>query len=333
MNKINTTILILLLMGSHVVGENRKLAQTGFQFLSVIPDAYGAGQANALTASRLKSVSLFYNPAGLTGQKQFLDLSVANLDWIAGIKHTGISLSVMPRGGKFGVLGVSIHNVNYGSLQGTMVWDNKQGYIETEKFKPTALAIGLGYGKSLNDQLSVGGQVKSTFQYLGRSIIVDSDTTSSLHNNSVKSLAFDFGTIFDTGWKGFAFGMSVRNFSEEIEFYEESFQLPLTFRLGSTILLTEFSPLNLKNQAMKLSFDLSHPRSFDEQFNVGFEYSLFNMIFLRTGYLMNYDERGLTAGAGFNKKLKTMTVGINYAYTPFGVFDTVSRLSVNFGFK
>ena len=129
MNKINTTILILLLMGSHVVGENRKLAQTGFQFLSVIPDAYGAGQANALTASRLKSVSLFYNPAGLTGQKQFLDLSVANLDWIAGIKHTGISLSVMPRGGKFGVFGVSIHNVNYGSLQGTMVWDNKQGYI------------------------------------------------------------------------------------------------------------------------------------------------------------------------------------------------------------
>jgi len=48
---------------------------------------------------------------------------------------------------------------------------------------------------------------------------------------------------------------------------------------------------------------------------------------------MNYDERGLTAGAGFNKKLNTMTVGINYAYTPFGIFDTVSRLSVNFGFK
>ncbi|MBT6981423.1 MAG: hypothetical protein HOA05_04195, partial [Candidatus Marinimicrobia bacterium] len=195
MNKIKNAVLVLLLMSCHVVGENRKLGQTGFQFLSVIPDAYGAGQANAMTASRSKSVSLFYNPAGLTGQKQLLDLSVANLDWIAGIKVTGISFSVMPRGGKFGVLGVSIHNVNYGSLQGTMVWDNKQGYIETEIFKPTALAIGLGYGKSLNDQLSVGGQVKSTFQYLGRSVLIDSDTTSSLHNNSVKSLAFDFGTI------------------------------------------------------------------------------------------------------------------------------------------
>ena len=333
MNKINTAVLILLLMSSHVVGENRKLGQTGFQFLSVIPDAYGAGQANALTASKLKSVSLFYNPAGLTGQKQLLDLSVANLDWIAGIKLTGISFSIMPREGKFGVLGISIHNVNYGLLQGTAVWDNKQGYIETETFKPTALAIGLGYGKSLNDQLSIGGQVKSSFQYLGRSILIDSDTTSSLNNNSLKSLAFDFGTIFDTGWKGFAFGMSVRNFSKEIEFYEESFQLPLTFRLGSTILISEFSPLNLKNQSIKLSFDLSHPRSFDEQFNVGCEYSLFDMIFLRTGYLINYDERGLTVGAGFNKQINKMTVGINYAYTPFGIFDNVSSLSVNFGFK
>ena len=42
------------------------------------------------------------------------------------------------------------------------------------------------------------------------------------------------------------------------------------------------------------------------------------MIFLRTGYLINYDERGLTVGAGFNKQINKMTVGINYAYTPFG---------------
>ena len=44
----------------------------------------------------------------------------------------------------------------------------------------------------------------------------------------------------------------------------------------------------------------------------------------RIGYLHNYDERAFTFGAG-------VTLGafkINYALTPFGVFDTVSRISI-----
>lgn len=331
-NKFNIILSIIFFLSSQCLGENRKLAQTGFQYLSVIPDAGGAGQAGAMTASKLNSVSLFYNPAGLTGQSQFMDLSVANLDWIAGIKHTGITFSIMPSGGKYGIFGLSVHNVNYGSLQGAMVWDNKQGYIETEKFNPTALAIGIGYGKSLNDQLSVGGQAKSTYQYLGRSVVIDSDTSSILKNNSANAIAFDFGTLFETGWKGFVFGMSIRNFSEEIEFYNESFQLPLTFKLGGSIFLSELLPFKLKNQLIKFSVDLSHPRSFDEQFSIGVNYSIFEILHLRAGYLVNYDERGLTAGVGFYKKLKSFSVGINYAYTPFGIFDSVQRTSVEFGF-
>ena len=43
-----------------------------------------------------------------------------------------------------------------------MVWDNDQGFIDTENFYPSALAIGLGYGRALSESFSVGGQVKSS---------------------------------------------------------------------------------------------------------------------------------------------------------------------------
>ena len=49
-----------------------------------------------------------------------------------------------------------------------------------------------------------------------------------------------------------------------------------------------------------------------------------NMGHLRLGYLFNYDERNLTYGAG----IKLGPLKIDYALTPFGVFDSVSRISI-----
>ena len=51
--------------------DNKKLAQTGFQFLSVNSDARGGGMADAMTSSHNNSVSMFFNPAGLSRQFEF----------------------------------------------------------------------------------------------------------------------------------------------------------------------------------------------------------------------------------------------------------------------
>ena len=54
------------------------------------------------------------------------------------------------------------------------------------------------------------------------------------------------------------------------------------------------------------------------------EYSDLRFISARIGYLHNYDERDFTFGAG----VRLGVFKINYALTPFGVFDTVSRVSI-----
>ena len=66
------------------------------------------------------------------------------------------------------------------------------------------------------------------------------------------------------------------------------------------------------------------PRSYPERVNLGLEYSFMSIGYMRLGYLYNYDERDLTYGAGF----KLGPLSIDYALTPFGVFDSVNRISI-----
>ena len=320
MHSIIIIFLFSLLFGS----ENKKLAQTGFQFLSVSADARGGGMGDALTTFHTGSASLFFNPAGLSRQQGLLDINFSSNNWIADIQHQALSLSFNPRNGQYGVFGITFHNVDYGELQGTMVWDNEQGFIDTEVFKPAAMAMGAGYGRALSENFSVGGQVKKAYQYLGRSVVPTSDTSQVVQKNIASALAFDFGTIYQTGWHGFTFGMSVRNFSDETQYAYDGFQLPLTFRIGGSIDILSFVPSFAEKQSLLIAVEALHPRSYPERLNLGLEYSFMEIGYLRLGYLFNYDERNLTYGVGCNLG----PLKIDYALTPFGVFDSVNRISI-----
>ena len=121
--------------------ENKKLAETGFQFLSVASDARSGGMAETMTTMHSNSASMFFNPAGLSRQNQFFDINLSSNEWIAGINHDAVSFSFSPKNGKFGCVGFSLLNVDYGELQGTMVWDNDQGFIDTDKFSPSVNVV------------------------------------------------------------------------------------------------------------------------------------------------------------------------------------------------
>ena len=315
----------IFVLGSIIFGsENKKLGQTGFQFLSVTSDARSGGMADAMTTIHDKSTSLFSNPAGLSKQTELFDINFSSNHWIAGIKHNAFSLSYSPSNGQLGVFGFSLLNVDYGELQGTMVWDNSQGFIDTKIFKPSAFAMGLGYGRALSENFSVGGQLKKAFQYLGDNVVPVSDTSKVVESNVSNAVAFDFGTIYVTDWNDFTFGMSVRNFSDEAQYAYDGFQLPLTFRIGCSINIVKLIPSFSESHSLLLAIDALHPRSYEQRINVGLEYSFMNIISTRIGYLHNYDERDFTFGAG----VKLGMFKINYALTPFGVFDTVSRVSI-----
>jgi len=326
--KISVTLLLGLLLAAPVLGGQKKLAQTGFQFLSVPSDARGGALADALTTRELGSASLFFNPAGLARMQHLTDVVLSQNSWIADIHHNSVSLAFNPLGGRYGVVGMSLMSVDYGEVQGTMVWGNDQGYLDTEVFNPSAFMVGLGYARALSDKFQVGGQIKYTGQQLGKSVIPVGDTGKEVKKNLAFATAFDFGTIYWTGFKSLVFGMSVRNFSNEIKYEKEGFQLPLTFRIGIAMDLLDFAPSLRKTHSLQMSFDAVHPRSYPEMVNMGVEYKFLNLLTLRGGYMFNRDEEDLAFGFGIEK----FGAAIDYAYTPFGVFDNVQRITIRFAY-
>jgi hypothetical protein len=300
------------------------------EFLNVKADARAMAMAGAVTTYELGSGSLFFNPAGMANMKSFVDLSFSLNKWIADIRHMEMTMAIRPMQGKYGVFGVGLQSVDYGDLQWTMVdLAQDKGYNDVGKFSPSAFAVGVGYANALTDRFSVGGQVHWIRQQLGENMLpVDGDTLLETKKNEVTPVSFDFGTIFKTGYKSVAFGMSVRNFSKEIKFSKEGFQLPLTFTMGISADLLDWIGTGGMDQSLVVSFDVAHYRSRPEQVMAGLNYTLFKAISLRGGYVSNSDEDAFSFGVG----LGTARIAVDYAYTPFGVFDSVQRFTARASF-
>ncbi len=325
---LSLTILILLFVmpvSSLLAQENEKDAQTGFQFLSVNSDARAAALAEAMTTVEGSPSALYFNPAGIARISTRIDASFSINQWIADIQHNTAGILYRPMDGKYGVFGLSLMSVDYGTLQGTLVWPNALGYIDTEEFSPSAMSMGVAYAKALSDKFSMGVQIKSAYSQLGQSAILKEDSTFATTKNVASAASFDFGTLFKTGMRDITVGMSVRNFSEEITYAngQENFQLPLTFTMG--ISADVFTLIGMETtQSLEFAIDATHPRSHPEQFKFGLEYHPINMIALRSGYLMNNDEDDFTFGLG----VRYAGFAFDYALTPYGRFDNVQRFTL-----
>jgi hypothetical protein len=325
--------------------DYEKLAQSGFQFLSVVSDEQGAAMGEAMTSLEVGSRAMFFNPAGMSKMDGLLDVTVSNNRWIADIMHNTLGLSFSPAGGNYGVLGFSVQSVDYGTFYGTRVNTSLDaGYENTGEFKLNSIAVGVGYARSLTERFSVGGQVRWVRQDLGESIIPSyvtvsyedtltgltltrTDTVGRKAMNKLEPLSFDFGTQFHTGYKSLVIGMSVRNFSKEIKYVDEAFQLPLVFNLGISMNLMDFMEEKIrKDHSLYMSIDASHYRSRSEQIKIGLDYCIQDVICLRGGYISASDESGFSIGAG----IRYAKASFDYAYTPFGVFSTVQRMTVRF---
>ena len=120
--------------------HKKKLAQTGFQFLSVGTDARATAMGEAFTTIEGSPMSLFYNPAGMARLSSFFEFSANRTTWIADIDYYSGSLAINPEQGRYGVFGLSFLFVDYGEIIGTVVAPNEQGFIETGNVSPNATA-------------------------------------------------------------------------------------------------------------------------------------------------------------------------------------------------
>jgi len=327
-NRLNTRILLFGLVFTFAVlpvqAELKKVGQTGYQFLKIDANARGAAMGGAVTLSGFGAENLFYNPAGIALQSRRIDVFTNQTQWIADISY--ITVGVSKRFGSIGTFGFSYQTADYGDIIGTQVADNEFGFIETGSVDVAASAIGFAYAKKLTDKFSLGGHMRYASQKLGENQ-VEGETKS----NTTSGLVWDFGTIFYPNESSFRFGMSIRNFSQEMIYEQFSFELPITFTLGMAADVFEVLGVS-KNQTLLLALDAVHPRDYTERLHLGLEYGLNNMFFLRSGYKFNYDSEGLSLGAGVNVSLGNIGTHISYALSQAGDFSPVNRISISASF-
>ncbi len=303
-----------------------KVAQTGLQFLKVDMHARSAGMASAYSMVGNDVSAIFSNPAGMALIDSRVDAFGSRVSWIGDISYTAAAAAVNLD--NWGVFALSFRTSDYGQIIGTQVSDTDEGFVETGNVDVGSQAVGFAYSRSLSSQFMIGGQIKYAAQWLGESRL----NSGRVVDNKVSGIAYDFGTIYYPGLlPSLRIGMSIRNFSQEFQYQEESFELPLTFKLAMAFdVMDLFGGSNV--HSMLFAVDAMHPRDYTERVHVGGEYWYNNIIALRAGYKTNYDIEGLTAGFGLQYDLAGMNFEFDYAYSAMSRFSNVNRITLGFGF-
>jgi hypothetical protein len=323
--------------------ETDKRGQTGFKFLTTSVDARASGMGGAVTSSvEGSSTALFYNPASMARMQGNFHASAGNVEYLVDLTYNFASAAYSPVGGRYGVFGVSFINVDYGDFIETIRADNAAGFIELGTYSPTALALGLGYARSFTDRFSVGAQVKYALQDLGTFAVarqegggttVGDGTSVSMRDYSFNTLAVDFGILYNTGFRSLTLAMSTRNFSRELIYEQERFELPLTFQIGMSMDMMDLTSLDPSAHSLLVAVDAQRPRDFVEHLKIGTEYTLMDVLSIRGGWSQAFvgsddTEEGLSLGAGLYYDIQGIGFGADYAYTDFGLFGELHRIAL-----
>ena len=308
-----------------------KTAQSTMNFLLVGTSSRASALGEAYTSIGNGSESIFYNPAGLTNTNNQFDINLNYTQWIADINYLsgGVSWNL----DTYGIIGVHLLTVDYGTINGTSISTDQElyplGYIDNGPVSNvSAYSVGVSYAKSISQEFSIGGTVKLAGQNLGVNQLVNGSK-----DNNANKLVFDAGVLYKTGFKGFSFGMAIRNFATDLKREEIEEQLPLVFSLGASINLMDIINTDLaQNNNILFSADFLHQNNYSERLNFGLEYKFLQMISLRGGYQTNRDLASWSGGIGFNTTVSDYDLELNYSYSRFKYFNSVSRISLTFSF-
>ncbi|MDP2173860.1 MAG: PorV/PorQ family protein [Candidatus Cloacimonadaceae bacterium] len=313
-----------------------KTGTAGLQFLKLGVDARAIGMGEAYTAVTDDVSSVFWNPAGLAPSYQN-QAFFSHTNWPANIMHEFAAATYTNRVSTFALYGSVLH------MDKIDITDEDPFGPTGEQFTNSSIAFGLCYAKQFTNKFSAGGGVK----YL----------RENLYEFSVNSYAFDLGSMYNTGWKNVKIGMALRNFGPDIRYRvdddedgsidEDPFDLfdndgdgiidedsneidskiPMSFSLGIS---GDLMRSDLSYWIASLQLDNVIDRK--ETWNLGTEYKLGNL-FLRSGYQINYDTNGLSAGIGYQIPTRVAIFNIDYAYTDMGYlaesfFKSAHRVSL-----
>ncbi|MCL5030609.1 MAG: PorV/PorQ family protein [Bacteroidetes bacterium] len=311
-----------------------KVGTTAGQFLKIGAGARAIGMGGAYAGLSNDIYAVYYNPAGLANEDGNSQITFNHANWLASINYDFAAASInIP---DLGVLFADLTSLSVPQDK-VRTFDYPDG--NGEYWDASSIAIGVGFARKLTDRFSIGFQAK----YIRESI----------WNESANGFAIDVGTYYITPFNDLIIGASVSNFGSKMQmsgrdllfntdpnnssssgpnnilsqYNTDSFDLPLTFRIGLSMNL-------IKNRYIRLTgaVDANHPNDNTEYLNSGLELGYNEMFFVRAGYkslFMRNSEEGLTLGGGLNYKFNNqITVMFNYGWANYGRLESVQFIDI-----
>lgn len=271
---------------------------TGAVFLNVgvSAKAEGMGGAGAAVVDDASAVTI--NPAAMVAVEG-RQVSVMHNEYLLDINQE--YAAYVSNWGKRAI-GGSIVYLDYGEQS---EYDNLNNYIGS--FRPVDYALTAAYSAQHDESISWGVGLK----YIKVKISDFSDS----------GFAIDAGIKYKPTPKGWTFAAVLRNLGDSIKLDENEDELPMTLVLATAY---EFDKYPLV-----AAFDHFMINGEDPEYHLGLQYTINDMIALRTGYNSGYDiDDGFTFGVG----LKYEDFGFDYAFIPSGEFGDAHRFSLNLKF-
>jgi len=329
-----------------------KSGLTGAAFLKIGVGARAVGLGSAYTTVTGDATQMFWNPAGIaTGSGMQATLNYNQ--WIADLSHAAVG--VTGNFGGLGTIGVGVVSLGLSGIESDR--DQVPGFIED--FEPLDtnagdydyqdLALNVTWARNVTDKLALGASGKLISQ--------------SIDDESATAFAMDVGAIYRIGFRGARIGARLNNLGSDIDFFDrQSAPLPLIFSIGSAVDLIEEDEQGNK---LTLMADATKPQDSDQLVFTAGELQILHRLKIRGGYKFNYSgitddktdettgyrgeglsadnptstdftadrtEEGYTAGLGVDVAVSGYQVVVDYAYTEFGILDSVHRVSLNLSF-
>ena len=294
----------------------RRTASTGFGFLLVGQSARATAMGEAYIPIANDINAIFWNPAGLVAIERGA-FSATYTRWLVNSKlYSGAVSYNIP----FGTLGVSVISFAPEQFEETTIFE-PQGTGEMVNGNGTAL--GLVFAKRLTNKLSFGLEVR----YLQQ----------NLHREQITHIDFGVSSMFATGFASSRIGMSLKNFgADKAVVTDDPFRMPMVFNFGAAMEV-------IGNLGDPVSLTLSLVNAYNlevekEQFRIGTELWLQNMLALRAGYKFdkglfgfNRDIYSWSIGAGVKQSIagRSLAVDFSYAAVDEVAFSAPLRLTLS----
>lgn len=323
-------IVFLNAVGS--VFAQTKVGTTAAAFLQIGPGGRNIAMGETAGAFGIDVSSSFWNPAlaaNLTKHQVYFN----HISWFADInlEYGAVLLHL----GNLGNLSASFYAMSSGQMEVTTE-ERPEG--TGEMYDVQDLMVGLSYSRALTDRFNIGGTVKFIH--------------SSIWNMTASTMAVDLGLAYQTPLKPVVIAMSISNFGGEMQMrgtdtairfdpdprvggnndgvvgYQatRSWDLPVNLRVG-----TSYKLLNNKINRLIFNVDVLYPNNNADYFNMGAEYCLLNMYFIRAGYrqiFLKNAEGGVSLGAGFQFR----NLQFDYAFSNRGRLDSVQYFAIGLAF-